>query len=49
MFSIRMSRIRSDPLEQAEIYAADARHWRQPSVRMPDKGVGGRKRLRAVG
>ena len=30
-----------DPLEQAEIDAADARHRRQPSVGMPDEGVGG--------
>jgi hypothetical protein len=29
-----------DALEQTEIDAADARHRRKPSVRVPDKGVG---------
>ncbi len=29
-----------DTLEQADIDAADARHRRQPPLRMPDEGVG---------
>ncbi len=36
-----------DALEQAKVDAADARHRRKASVRMPDKGVGGAERLRA--
>ena len=38
-----------DPLEQAEVDAADARDRRQPSVRVPDKGVGGAERLNSPG
>ena len=35
-----------DALEQAEVDPADARHRRQPPVRVPDKGVRGAERLR---
>ena len=38
-----------DALEQAEIDAADARHRREPAVRMPDKGIGAVERSRPLG
>ena len=38
-----------DALEQAEIDAADARHRRQPAVRMPDEGVGAAERIGRAG